>query len=350
MHLSFPSLLTILALLPTAFGVTVGLDPRNYKNATVSRGIQYSYYLSPPTDNKRFVLLLHGWPGLSYDWRFQVDALQEAGYGVIVPDMLGYGRTAKPTDPEFYKSSLVTRDIVDILDAESVGNDVVVVGHDWGSKVTSRLANWFPERFSAFGFVTIAYLPPSFFSTPYNESNALSKAVFGFEVYGYWDFFARPGAHEVVEEHLESVLSLIHTTDPLDTIKYFQPLGVLEAAAKQDRKASSAAWTPEEEQYYLEAYRAPGSVEASLAWYKVVVSDIEAKDIESIPPQNLVLKKPVFYGAALTDFFGVAPQGIQFTLNSTVNSTIRIYDAGHWAHWVKKEEVNRDLVAWIEGL
>ena len=108
------------------------LDPASYKNTTTSRGITYSYYFAPPASgDKRFLVLLHGWPGLSYDYRFQVDFFKDAGYGLIIPDMLGYGGTDKPTDLEAYKSSLITRDIVDILDRESVGDDAVVIGHDW---------------------------------------------------------------------------------------------------------------------------------------------------------------------------------------------------------------------------
>ena len=145
MRLSISSLAVVLGafvslpLAPALSATTPGiakrgsiLDPANYKNTTTSRGIAYNYYISPPANNdKRFLLLLHGWPGLSYDYRFQVDFFREAGYGIIVPDMLGYGQTDKPTDPEVYKSSLISRDIVDILDAESVENNVVVVGHDW---------------------------------------------------------------------------------------------------------------------------------------------------------------------------------------------------------------------------
>ncbi|KAL0570551.1 hypothetical protein V5O48_011404 [Marasmius crinis-equi] len=318
------------------------LDPSNYKNTTVSRGINYSYYYSPPTNNQRSLVFLHGWPGLSYDWRFQVDFFKEAGYGIIVPDMLGYGGTDKPTDPEVYKSSLISRDIVDILDTESVRQDAVVIGHDWGSKIVGRLANYFPERFSAFGFIALGNAP---FTSPYDQLNTLTKAVFGYELFGYWELFARPGAQELLGSHLESLLSLIHSADPADWVTHFAPLGALEAYVKEDRRPASTVWTPEEAEIYLKAYSLPDALEASLAWYKVVVSDIEARDSQGIPPENLIVTKPVFFGAVLADFVTVAPIMVQSTLNSTTNSTIRYYDAGHYAHWVVKDEVNRDLLA-----
>ncbi|KAL0572069.1 hypothetical protein V5O48_009887 [Marasmius crinis-equi] len=356
MRLSCSSLVATLAfLLPGIVGGTDlvkrgVLHPSNYKNITVSRGIHYGYYTSPPTENKRSVLLLHGWPGLAYDWRFQVDVLKEAGYGVIVPDMLGYGGTERPTDPEAYKSSLITRDLVDILDAESLGNNVVVIGHDWGAKVTARLANWFPERFSAFGYLAAGNLPPAFFASPYYELNNLTKAVIGYDLFGYWELFARPGRPQLLEDHLDSLLSVLHSADPVDWITHFAPLGALEAWVKEDRRPSATVWTPEEADVYLKAYSAPGALEASLSWYKIVFSDIEAKDNEGIPSQNLIVNKPVFFGAALADFVVIAAIQLQTTMNSTTNSTLHLYNGGHWIHWQQKDEVNRDLLAWIEGL
>ncbi|KAK1221426.1 hypothetical protein PQX77_015764 [Marasmius sp. AFHP31] len=328
------------------------LDPANYKNLTTSRGITYNYYFSPPANNddKRFILFVHGWPGFSYDYRYQVDFFREAGYGLIIPDLLGFGQTDKPTDPEEYKSSLISRDIVDILDAESVGNNVVAVGHDWGAKVVSRLGNYFPERFSAFGFLAVGNLGPAFFETPYSVAVNLTKAVLGYENFGYWDFFARPGAHEILEDHLESLFSIVHTADAVELIEHWSPLGALEAWVTEDRRSASSVWTPEEEAHYLQAYRLPNAVEASLAWYKIVVSDIEAQDNKNIPPENVVLKKPVFFGAALQDFVAIAPVQVKATLDTSTNSTIHLYNAGHWVHWETKDEVNRDLLSWIEGL
>lgn len=54
------------------------------------------------------------------DWRHQISFFKARGYGLIVPDMLGYGGTDKPTDPTFYTLSLVFKDLIDVLDAEKV--------------------------------------------------------------------------------------------------------------------------------------------------------------------------------------------------------------------------------------
>lgn len=109
-----------------------------YKQAVTSRGLKYSYYFCPAQGTKPTLLFLHGFPSTSYDWRQQVAFFQPKGYGIIVPDMLGYGGTDKPDALEAYTPSLMVKDIIDVLDAEKV-DMVVSVSHDWYSTTLSWL-------------------------------------------------------------------------------------------------------------------------------------------------------------------------------------------------------------------
>jgi soluble epoxide hydrolase/lipid-phosphate phosphatase len=101
-----------------------------YKSHKTTRGLSYSYFFSPPTPDARTLLLLHGFPSTAQDWHRIVPALREHGLGVLAPDMLGYGGTDKPLDPAAYVPSLLTRDVIEIVNEERLA-DVVVVGHDW---------------------------------------------------------------------------------------------------------------------------------------------------------------------------------------------------------------------------
>jgi len=78
----------------------------------------------------RITLIFHGFPSTSHYWRHQVVFFQEKGYGLIVPDLLGYGGTAKPANVEADLSRLIVKDIVDILDAERI-QKVIEFGNDW---------------------------------------------------------------------------------------------------------------------------------------------------------------------------------------------------------------------------
>lgn len=106
------------------------MDPTFYKDHTTSRGYNYHYYRVLPKDNNINLVFIHGFPSTSHDWRLIVPYFQAKGCGVIVPDMLGYRGTDKPTDFKEYQYSLLTRDVVDIMDEEGVER-AVAIGHDW---------------------------------------------------------------------------------------------------------------------------------------------------------------------------------------------------------------------------
>ena len=68
--------------------------PALAKKTTLSDGTTYGYVASAPASpDKPTLLLLHGYPSSSFDWRHQIASLPKAGFGVIVPDLLGYGDT-----------------------------------------------------------------------------------------------------------------------------------------------------------------------------------------------------------------------------------------------------------------
>jgi pimeloyl-ACP methyl ester carboxylesterase len=97
------------------------------------------------TGTGRPVLLLHGFPDSGNLWRHQVPVLSVGGYQLIVPDLRGYGHSAKPADVESYGLLHLAGDVIGILD--SLGIDRAhVVGHDWGAALSWLLAALQPER------------------------------------------------------------------------------------------------------------------------------------------------------------------------------------------------------------
>ena len=105
--------------------------PSLAKKATVSDGTTYGYVaITSSTKDKPTFLLLHGYPSSSYDWRNQINSLSAAGFGVIVPDLLGYGDTDAPQDVGAYRMKTMSRHILDLLNLEGVSR-CIAIGHDW---------------------------------------------------------------------------------------------------------------------------------------------------------------------------------------------------------------------------
>jgi pimeloyl-ACP methyl ester carboxylesterase len=95
------------------------------------------------------VVLLHGWPATSYEWRKVMPMLAER-YTVIAPDMRGLGDTSKPALG--YDKRTVASDIYQLV--RSLGFESVrLVGHDQGGAVAYAYAAAHPESVSHFAFL-----------------------------------------------------------------------------------------------------------------------------------------------------------------------------------------------------
>ncbi|WP_298760554.1 haloalkane dehalogenase [uncultured Nocardioides sp.] len=93
------------------------------------------------------VLLLHGEPTWGYLYRHMIPVLLEAGLRVVVPDLVGFGRSDKPTDPAAYSYArhvAWTRALCDELDLA----DITLFCQDWGSLIGLRMVGEQPERFA----------------------------------------------------------------------------------------------------------------------------------------------------------------------------------------------------------
>lgn len=95
------------------------------------------------------ILMLHGEPSWSYLYRKMIPVLAAAGHRVICPDLVGFGRSDKPTqlaDHTYARHVEWVREAV--FDALGL-DDLVLLGQDWGGLIGLRLVAAAPERFRA---------------------------------------------------------------------------------------------------------------------------------------------------------------------------------------------------------
>jgi pimeloyl-ACP methyl ester carboxylesterase len=93
----------------------------------------------------RTVLCLHGQPTWCYLYRKMIPVFTAAGHRVVVPDLLGFGRSDKPVDDDVYTYSFhrgMLLRFVETLDLRSV----TLVVQDWGGFLGLTLPMEFPGR------------------------------------------------------------------------------------------------------------------------------------------------------------------------------------------------------------
>lgn len=96
----------------------------------------------PGKAHGRTVVLLHGKNFFGAYWRTTIQALTGAGYRVVVPDQVGFGKSSKPALPySFHTLAAATKGLLDTLGVKQVA----VVGHSMGGMLATRFARLYPE-------------------------------------------------------------------------------------------------------------------------------------------------------------------------------------------------------------
>ena len=94
------------------------------------------------------VLLMHGEPSWSFLYRHVIPGLVARGHRVIAPDLVGFGRSDKPTAPSDYTYARHVAWMEDLLVAQLDLRDATFFGQDWGGLVGLRVVAAHPERFA----------------------------------------------------------------------------------------------------------------------------------------------------------------------------------------------------------
>lgn len=95
------------------------------------------------------VLLLHGEPSWSYLYRHMIPPLVAAGCRCIAPDLVGFGKSDKPTRREDYTYARHVGWLTELLFDQLDLTDVTLFCQDWGGLLGLRLVAAHPARFAA---------------------------------------------------------------------------------------------------------------------------------------------------------------------------------------------------------
>ena len=110
-------------------------------------GLRMHYVDEGPADAPP-VLMLHGEPTWSYLYRHMIPVCAAAGHRVIAPDLIGFGKSDKPTRIDDYSYQSHMDWMLSLLDQLALTR-ITLVCQDWGSLLGLRLAAENPHRFRA---------------------------------------------------------------------------------------------------------------------------------------------------------------------------------------------------------
>ncbi|MBT4161277.1 MAG: alpha/beta hydrolase [Gammaproteobacteria bacterium] len=277
------------------------------------------------------VLLAHGWPEHAFSWRFQIPALVEQGYHVIVPNQRGYGRSGRPDAVEAYDCHHLTSDQLRLLDALGIER-AVFVGHDWGALVVWHQATLNPDRVAGVANLSVPFIP----RTP-ADPVALMERMRGPDFY-IVHFNRRPGvAATAFEQNTRRFLSNLYRTKQWLETDVNQPSGMsIVQFAEEDFDLGELMMSEEELDVFVEAFNESG-FHAPCNWYRNFTRNWETtEDVE----QKVVHPALMIYGKH--DM--VQPLDMTGYVDDLEAHTL---ECGHWIQQEKPEETNQILLEWL---
>src|ERR1700742_4446421 len=99
--------------------------------------------VAPTQPNGRTVVLLHGRNFPSSYWAPVIRTLNDAGYRVVVPDQIGFGKSSKPTGELHFDT--LARNTIALLDHLQIAK-FDIVAHSMGGMLAVRIARAYPDR------------------------------------------------------------------------------------------------------------------------------------------------------------------------------------------------------------
>ncbi|GFF28643.1 hypothetical protein IFM58399_02041 [Aspergillus lentulus] len=317
--------------------------PELAKLHTLSTSHTYNYVYHTATASRTTILFLHGFPSSCYDWRHQIHHFIKLGYGVLAPDLLGYGGTSKPTAVEEYKLKSMAREIIELLDHEGLRR-VHAVAHDTGCNLLSRLADYYPGRLLSCTFIAVPYSKPGE-HFDLDMVNRFTKQLLGFEKCGYIEFFVENDAGSTLDQHADSFFTLFYPDSPDLWAEHLGPVGAIKAWLQNDKQGPLASYISDEERAMhnkiLQGHHKP-----ALNWYHALIRNVN-KDDEVEANLDAKLQMPVLMIGPQPDKFEIPGFLEQMKVFAEDFTLKRVSTTSHWVQLEAREELNAILESFL---
>jgi pimeloyl-ACP methyl ester carboxylesterase len=331
------------------------------------------HVLEAGTPGRPCVLLLHGFPELSYSWRKVMPALAAAGFHVLAPDQRGYGRTTGWDDR--YDGDLASFRILNIV-ADALAlleqldiNTAHLVGHDFGSPVAAYAALTRPDVFRSVVLMSAPFGgPPS--SLPSGQIHE-ELAKLGRKHY-QWYYATREAdadMHDCRQGIADFLRAYYHCKSadwpgnqpyPLQSWSagelaklpryYVMVLNqdMAETVAPEMPRHTAAWLTDEELGVYAEAFRRTG-FQGGLQWYRCATGTEFIAELMKLSGRTI--DAPSMFIAGAADWGTYQKPGEFERMQREACTRMRgchlVPGAGHWVQQEQPEAVNRLLLDFL---
>nr|WP_275944951.1 alpha/beta hydrolase [Bradyrhizobium sp. dw_411] len=345
------------------------------------------------TSERPCVLLLHGFPELSFSWRKVMPALAEAGYHVIAPDQRGYGRTTGwdgnyDGDLHSFRLLNLVRDALGLVSAFGYRSVAAVVGHDFGSSVAAWCALARPDVFRSVVLMSAPFAgpPPIPLSTADKSSKpkpedpvhrdlaALPRPRKHYQWYystreadadmhrapqGVHDFLRAYYHHKSADWKANkpyplqgwtaTELAKLPTYYVMDLARNMAETVAAEMPSAEVIAANT--WLPERELAFYSAEYERTGFQGGLQWYRCGTSGAFTAELETFSGRSIDV--PSCFISGKQDWGTYQRPGVFETMQSTVCTRMLgchlVDGAGHWVQQEQPAEVNRLLLDFLRA-
>lgn len=255
----------------------------------------------------RPLLLLHGFPDFWFGWRYQIDALVEAGYRLIIPDQRGYNLSDKPEGIAAYDLGKLSDDVLGLLDLFAIDR-VWLLGHDFGGAVAWWFAANHAERIERMVVINCPHFA------------AFRRALLSPQVFRSWYMLTMQFGPLSRWLWARSEYAMFELTGPGTRV------GGMRA---EDREPYHAAWSK------------PGAMRGMFGWYGAIGPRLLGNfpNTRIAPPTLLIWgKRDPALSLALA----------QPSIDHANHGKLVVLDETHWVHWDVPDQVNRMILDWLD--
>ncbi|KAL2444366.1 hypothetical protein ABEF95_016433 [Exophiala dermatitidis] len=276
----------------------------------------------PPSNqqNKGMILLIHGFPETSYQFRHVMKPLAEAGYHVIAPDKMGHGFSSKPIgnlhqqDP-FTKKQLAVDLHYLVTHLIGIKDKIHLVGHDIGGMVAHAYVCQFPEDVASVNWGECP-LPGS---TLY-ESQKHTRDLWHFDFQSH---------------HPDLAVALVQGKERIYLKHFYDRL-----------TQNQSAFTPDVVDFYVLQFSAPDALRCAFLTYRAFETDAQHNRKWRDEAGKVKVRAMVLSGSGSLFVDVAGDMAREFYDNLTVGV---VADSGHYLAEENPEGFVREVLRFIEA-